>query len=488
MKRTLNPLRVLSAHWTRSGAVLCSVVALSSCAMGPNYVRPTIATGTAYKESQGWKPADPQDATPRGAWWEIFADPRLNELEAQVAIDNQTVKAAEAAVRAARALTQQARAAFFPLVSANATATRSGRGSANSSNGSVTSGSTVGNNYNIGLDATWEIDLWGGIRRSVEASEANAQASAADLESARLSAQALLAEDYFLLRVQDAQVQLFEDTVTAYQRSLDLTRNQYNVGVVARADVVQAETQLKSTQAQALDARITRAQLEHAIAILIGKPPSEFSLEVAAVPTRYPAIPVGMPSELLERRPDIAAAARRTAAANAQVGVTEAAFFPQLTLSASGGFQSSVLSQLFSAPSRYWSLGPALAQSIFDAGLRRAQTAQALATYDQTVATYRQTVLTGFQDVEDNLAALRILQQEAVVQDEAVKAARESLAITLNQYRAGTINYLAVTVIQAIAFSNERAALAIAGRRLVGEVSLIRALGGGWNATTLAAP
>ena len=271
----------------------------------------------------------------------------------------------------------------------------------------------------------------------------------------------------------------------AYQRSLQLTRNQYAVGVAARADVAQAETQLKSTQAQAIDAGVQRAQLEHAIAVLLGKAPADFSVAAESVPTEFPPMPPGLPSELLERRPDIAAAERRAAAANAQIGVAEAAFFPLLTLSATGGFQSSVLSQLFSLPSRYWSLGSALAQTIFDAGLRRAQTAQAIATYDENVANYRQTVLNGFQEVEDNLAALRILEQEASVQDEAVKSARESLAITLNQYRAGTANYLAVVVVQATALANERTALAIQSRRLFASVALIKALGGGWNAAAL---
>jgi NodT family efflux transporter outer membrane factor (OMF) lipoprotein len=332
---------------------------------------------------------------------------------------------------------------------------------------------------------SWEVDLWGRVRRTVEASEASAQASVADLESAKLSAQAQLAEDYFLLRVQDTQIRLLNDTVDAYQRSLQLTRNQYAVGVAARADVAQAETQLKSTQAQAIDAGILRAQLEHAIAVLLGKAPADFSIAAEVVTTEFPAIPTGLPSELLERRPDIAAAERRTAAANAQIGVAEAAFFPSLTLSATGGFQSSVMSELFSLPSRYWSIGSTLAQVIFDAGLRRAQTDQAIATYDENVANYRQTVLLGFQDVEDNLAALRILEQEAAVQDEAVKAARESLTITLNQYRAGTANYLAVVVAQAIALSNERTALGILGRRLAASVALIKALGGGWNAAAL---
>jgi NodT family efflux transporter outer membrane factor (OMF) lipoprotein len=418
----------------------------------------------------------------------VFNDPQLDALLGQVEVSNQTIKAAEARVREARALTQQAQAAYFPIVTANASATRGGGratigGSTDVSGGGV--GGAVRNSYNVSLDVNWEIDLWGRVRRTVEAGEATAQASVADLEAAKLSAQAQLAEDYFLLRAQDAQIRLLNDTVDAYQKSLQLTRNQYAVGVAARADVAQAETQLKSTQAQALDAGVQRAQLEHAIAVLLGKAPANFSIAPEAVATTFPPIPLGLPSELLERRPDIAAAERRTAAANAQVGVAEAAFFPSLTLSATGGFQSSVLSQLFTLPSRYWSLGPALAATIFDAGLRRAQTAQAMATYDENVANYRQTVLAGFQEVEDNLAALRILEQEAAVQDEAVKSARESLTITLNQYRAGTANYLAVVVAQAVALSNERTALTILGRRLTASVTLTKALGGGWDAAQL---
>jgi len=307
-----------------------------------------------------------------------------------------------------------------------------------------------------------------------------------DLGAAKLSAQAELAQDYWLLRVQDAQIRLLNDTVGAYERSLQLTRNQYAAGVAGRSDVVQAETQLKSTQALALDAGIQRAQLEHAIAILTGKAPAELSLSTVTLEPKFPDIPTGLPSELLERRPDIAAAERRAAAANAKIGVAEAAFFPAVTLSATGGFQSSVIGNLLSVPSRYWSLGAALAQVVFDAGLRRAQTDQAIAAYDESVANYRQTVLSAFQDVEDNLAGLRILEQEAGVQDEAVKAARESLAIVLNQYRAGTANYLAVIVIQAAALNNERTAITILGRRLTASVALIKALGGGWNETPVA--
>jgi NodT family efflux transporter outer membrane factor (OMF) lipoprotein len=338
----------------------------------------------------------------------------------------------------------------------------------------------VANVYNVQLDATWELDLWGRVRRNVESSEAGEQASTADLESAKLSAQAQVATDYLLLRVQDAVIQLLLDTASAYDKSLTLTKNQYAVGVAGRSDVVLAETQLKSTQAQAIDAKVLRAQLEHAIAVLIGKPPSEFSIAPAQVSKVFPDIPVGVPSELLERRPDVAGAERRAAAANAQIGVAEAAFYPTLTLSATGGFASSSIANLFSLPSRYWSVGAALAQTLFDAGLRQAQTDQAIAAYDGSVAVYRQTVLAAFQDVEDNLAALHYLEEEAVVQDEAVQAARESLTITLNQYRAGTANYLAVVVVQAGALNNERTAVTILGQRYAASVALIKALGGGW--------
>jgi len=468
--------------------VAWTAVALFGCTAGPDYVRPPVATPAAYKEAQGWKQASPQDEKPRGNWWEVFNDAQLNALVTQVAISNQTIKGAEAAVRAAQAIVDEARAAFFPVVTANASMTRSG-GRPSVSGGSVNSTGGAGgrDSYNVSLEASWEIDLWGKVRRAVESSEESAQASQAQLQAATLSAQATLAEDYFMLRAQDAQIRLLNETVAAYEKSLQLTRNQYAVGVAGRSDVVQAETQLKSTQAQAIDAMVLRAQLEHAIAVLIGKPPAEFSIAVEPVPTEFPVIPVDLPSELLERRPDIAAAERQTAAANAQIGVAESAFFPALTLSANGGYQSTMLSQLFTMPSRYWSLGPELAEVIFDAGLRSAQTAQAIATYDQNVATYRQTVLAAFQDVEDNLAALRILEQEAAVQDEAVKAARESVTITLNQYRAGTVNYLAVVVVQATALTNERTALTILGQRLTDSVALIKALGGGWNQTPPAA-
>jgi len=456
--------------------------------VGPDYVRPSAPVPAAYKEAVDWKVAQPSDDTPRGNWWEVFGDADLNALVAQVDISNQTVLAAEARVREARAATQAATAALFPVVNANAAAVRSGasRSGSTSTGAAPSGGSRVGNSFNVALDASWEVDLWGGIRRSIEASSATAQATVADLAGATLSAQGLLAQDYLLLRVEDAQIALFQETVAAYQRSLQLTQNQYAAGTVARGDVAQAETQLKATQAQAVDAALTRAQLEHAIAVLVGKPPAELSIAPRPLTAVFPEIPVAVPSTLLERRPDIAAAERRAASANAQIGVAQAAFFPALTLSATGGFQNSMLSNLLSLPSRYWSLGAALAQTVFDAGLRSAQKAQAIATYDETVANYRSTVLSGFQDVEDNLAALTLLSQEAAFQDDAVKSARQALAIALNQYRAGTINYLAVVVLQAAALNNERTALAIEARRLAASVGLIKALGGGWNEDALA--
>ena len=455
------------------------VIALAGCMVGPDYMRPAAPTSAGFKEAQGWKVAQPRDDAPRGSWWDAFADPDLDRLELEVDVSNQTIQAAEARVREAQAATQAARAGLFPAINGNAAAVRSSRAGSAGAPG-------VTNSYNVALDLSWEIDLWGRVRRGIEASGAAAQASAADLAAAKLSVQALLAQDYLLLRVQDAEIALLRDTVAGYERSLTLTRNQYAAGIVARGDVAQAEAQLASTQAQALDATIQRAQLEHAIAVLVGKPPSELAIAPQALAAVFPQIPVAVPSELLERRPDIAAAERRTASANAQIGVAQAAFYPSLSLGAAGGVQSSVLGNLLSLPSRYWSIGPALAQTIFDAGLHQAQKAQAIAVYDETVATYRATVLAGFQEVEDNLAALSILEREAAVQADAVKAAGDSAAIAANQYKAGIANYLAVVVLQTASLNSQRTALAILARRLTASVGLIKALGGGWNATALA--
>ena len=464
------PLRVFA---------VAAAAVLAGCMAGPDYIRPAAPAPAAYKEAQGWKVAQPRDDAPRGRWWEAFADPDLDRLAGEVEVSNQTVQAAAARVREAQASTAAARSALFPAINLNAAALRTSR-AANASTPSVT------NSYNAALDLSWEIDLWGRIRRGIEASETSAQASAADLAAAQLSMQALLAQDYLTLRVVDAEIALLHDTVAGYERSLSLTRNQYAAGIVARGDVAQAEAQLASTQAQEQDAMIQRAQLEHAIAVLVGKPPAELAITPKPLAAVFPQIPVAVPSELLERRPDIAAAERRTASANAEIGVAQAAFYPALSLGATGGVQSSVIGNLLTLPARYWSIGPAIAQAIFDAGLRQAQKEQAIATYDETVANYRATVLNGFQEVEDNLAALSILEREAVLQDTAVKAARESATIANNQYKAGTTTYLAVVVLQSAALNSERTALGILARRLTASVGLIKALGGGWNATALA--
>ena len=469
-------------------AVASGLLVLAACTVGPDYVRPTADTPAAFKEMEGWKTAQPRDQELRGKWWESYNDPLLNELVEQVSVSNQNLVQAAAQFRQARALVQSARASYMPSVSASASATRSqspsgfvGQNQNLNANGPSTS-------YSLSLDAVWEPDLWGRVRRTVESNAAGAQASAADLQALRLSVQAELAQNYFQVRALDAQKQLFDDTIAAYQRSLTLTQNQYTAGVVAKVDVIQAQTQLKTTQAQALDIGVQRAQLEHAIALLLGKPPSGFSLVVAPLTALPPAFPVGVPSSLLERRPDIAAAERRMAAANAQIGVAEAAYYPSLTLSATGGYQSSSFSNWLTAPSRFWSLGPALAQTLFDGGLRRAQTDQAIAAYDANVAGYRQTVLTGFQEVEDNLVALRILEEEAAIQDEAVQNARQSVALTTNQYKAGIVSYLNVVTVQATALVNERTAVDVLNRRLAASVLLVKALGGGWNASDLPTP
>jgi len=460
----------------------CSVVAsLAACTVGPDYRRPTVETPDAFKENAGWTVATPADDAPRGAWWKVYGDPDLDALEDQAVGHNQSIAQAEASYRAARTLVDQARASYFPVVTGSGTFTRSGRGNA-------ASGGATGNQREVALDASWEIDLWGRVRRQVESEQASADASAAELANIALSTQAAIASDYFQLRQLDTQLQLLVDTVQAYQRSLDVTRNRYAGGVAARVDVAQAETQLKQTQVSAIDLGTSRAQLEHAIALLLGKPASSFSIPAkrwaAFDAKRAPAIPAsGVPSQLLQRRPDIANAERTVAAQNAQIGVAKAAYFPTLSLTGQGGFESSAGAQLFSIPARFWSIGPQLAQTLFDAGLRRAQTAQAVANYDASVAAYRQTVLAGFADVEDQLAALRILEREAAAQDDVVASAREALALTLNQYKAGTVSYLNVVTEQATALQNERNAVSIFGSRMTYSVALVKALGGGWTAS-----
>ena len=462
-------------------AILLTAV-IAGCAVGPDYRKPEAPTAVQYKELQGWREAQPQDQLPRGSWWTVFGDAELDRLMQRVEISNQNIRIAEARLRQARAVADQARAGLFPTVSANASATRS-KSPSLSNQPNFATGAV--NNYNLGLNAGWELDLWGRVRRSVEAGEANWQASAAQLEAARLSARATLAQQYFALRVADTTKRVLEDTVKAYARSLELTQNRYNAGVAARVDVVQAEVQLKSAQASLIDVGVDRAQLEHAIALVLGDVPANFALAPSDLAIRMPQVPVALPSELLERRPDIAAAERTMAAANAQIGVAKAAYFPTLTLTGATGFRTTNLANLLSAPSRFWSLGAAAVEGIFDGGLRRATSDQALAGYDVQVATYRQAVLTGFQEVEDNLAALRILEEEAALQDEVVLAARHALELTTNQYSAGVVSYLNVITAQTTALANERTAVNVLGRRLTASVGLIHALGGGWTAEEL---
>lgn len=450
------------------------ILALTACSVGPNYLRPAAPVPAAYQESVGWKIARPGGGSLRQAWWLLFNDPQLAALEDQVLISNQNVILAEAQLRQAKALVQAARAGYYPGVTAGASVTRSGKGEAPAST-----------DYSLPVDLSWEADLWGKIRRGVAASADSAQASEADLAGARLSAQAELAQDYFLLRIQDAQKELFAATVASYQMALDLTRNRYASGMVSKADLLLAQTQLKTAKAQAIDLDVQRSQLEHAVALLIGKPASGFTLPAAHLAAVFPQIPAGLPSQLLERRPDIASAERRMAAANEQIGIAKAAFFPTVRFSASAGLEALSLASWFTWPSRFWAVGPAVSESLLDGGLRQAQSEQARAAYDATVASYRQTVLSAFREVEDNLAALRILEAEAQAQDDALQSSRESLAVTLNQYRAGTIGYLNVTVAQSTALANDRTAVGILGLRLTAGVLLIKALGGGWDTTQL---
>ena len=455
-------------------ACLSTLTLLNGCTLGPDFLRPSVQIPTEYREAKGWKTAEPQDQLPAGAWWALYNDPVLNELVQQVAISNQNVLAAEAQYRQAQALLSGSRAAWFPTLGSSVSATRS-QGAATSASAS---NSPVRNADRISLTSAWELDLWGRISRTVEANSNSAEASADDLAAARLSAQATLAQSYLQLRINDAQQRLLSETLKAYQRSYEITSNRYQAGVAGQADVAQAETQVKSTQAQYIDLGIQRAQLEHAIAILIGKLPSEFKLAAIDDTPTLPEIPLALPSTLLERRPDVAAAERRAAAANAQIGVAQAAFFPTLTLSASGGYQNSTFTDIISTPYRFWSLGPALAMTLFDAGARSAAKDQAIAGFDRTAATYRQTVLTAFQEVEDNLAALSILAEEKAVQKAATKAANQFLTLTNNQYLAGTVSYLNVATAQTAALSAERSSLDLLNRQFTNSVALLKALGG----------
>ena len=463
-------------------SIIFVLLLLAGCAVGPDYKRADVETPAAFKEAEGWKQAEPRDDAQRGNWWELYGDQQLNDLVKQVAVSNQNVRAAEAQYRQAAALLDATQAQYYPTLSAGVSANRGQGTSSASSASTVTPGAPIRNTARASLSVSWEADVWGRIRRTVEANEASAQASNDDLRSALLSAQATLVQTYLQLRVIDAERKMLNDTVVAYDRSLQITKNQYAAGIVGRVDVAQAESQLKSTQAQAIDIGVQRAQYEHAIATLVGKAPANFRIEANDSVPALPSIPLALPSQLLERRPDIASAERSMAAANAQIGVAQAAYFPDLSISGTGGYQSSSFSQLLTLPNRFWSVGPALALTLFDAGARSAAKAQAVAAYDKNVAVYRQTVLTAFQEVEDNLAALRILADEAEPQKAAAVSAAEAQTITNNQYKAGTVSYLNVVTTQAAALNAARSDLDITGRQLVASAALLKALGGNWQA------
>jgi NodT family efflux transporter outer membrane factor (OMF) lipoprotein len=464
-------------RFTRGLSAAAGLTLVAACAVGPDYHRPKFDAAPNYKEAGDWKPSEPSDALSRGPWWEIYQDDALNQLEVRIDISNQNVKAAAAAFDQARALVAQARAGFWPTVGVSAARQR----------GSV-DGARAQTTDSAGASGNWYLDIWGAIRRTTESNRASAQASAAALAAARLSAQAELAIDYFELRAQDQLQKLLDDTVVAEQLSLQIAESRYRFGVAARADVVSATAQLLSSQAQQVNAKIQRALLEHAIAVLIGQQPASFSLTPSAMRSDVPTVPAGIPSTLLERRPDVAQAERKVAAANAQIGVATAAFFPSLTLSGSDDYTSHTWSHLFSVPNRVWSLGPSLAETLFDGGLRRAQVAQARAAYDLSVDNYRQTVLIGFQQVEDEIVTLRVLEQQSVIEDAAVAAAREAEKLTLNQYKAGTVPYSSVITAQTTRLSAEQTALAVLSSRLQASVALIEAVGGGWNASQLPLP
>jgi NodT family efflux transporter outer membrane factor (OMF) lipoprotein len=463
----------------------------SACTPGPKYAKPPVSAPLAYKElapstagpAGEWKAFEPQDQVIRGKWWEVFNDPQLNSLEERVDVSNQNLKVAEAQFRQARDVIRIKGSQLYPTVSAGPYITAE-QFSKNAPNPTTKAGQTEGD-YVLPFDLSYEIDAWGRIRRTIEAAKASAQASAADLETARLSIHAELAVDYFALRGLDAQKQLLDSTVVAYQKALDLTTSRYTGGLAAKVEVEQAATQLESTEAQAIDVGVQRARFEHAIAALIGQPASTFAIPVSPLDTSPPKIPAGVPSDLLQRRPDIAAAERRMAAANAEIGVAQTAYYPTLSLSAAAGLEGSNPANWFAWPSRFFAVGPALLETLYDAGRRHAYTDQAWAAYDANVATYRENVLTAFQEVEDNLAGLRILEAESAKQSQAVQSAESSLGLSMNRYRGGLVTYLEVITAQSAALSNERTAVDILTRRMDSTVLLIKALGGGWDASKL---
>lgn len=468
-------------------SALLAAAVLSGCALAPTYERPATPQPAAFKELQdsasaGWAPAAPADALDRGPWWTLFDDPVLDGLVRQVEVSNQNVAAAVAAYSQARALVAQQRASLFPNVTLTGGANRNGNGGGNDNNNGRTS-----NSFRLNIGSSWEPDVWGRLRAGVSAAQANAQASAADLASARLSAQGELAADYFSLRSVDAQRALLATTIEGYQRVLKITQNRFDVGIVPHSDVYQAQTQLASAQSDDLTLARQRAQLEHAIAVLVGKAPADFALAPAPWNVTVPDVPVGVPSTLLERRPDIAASERAVAAANAQIGLVRAAYFPQIGLTASYGPSASAIGDLFKASSMAWALGLSATETIFNGGANRAAVQGADAAREQAVARYRQTVLDAFADVEDQLNATRVLAQQQDLQRQASAAADKVEEQVLNRYKAGQVSYSEVVQAQVTALNARRALVQTQGNRQTTAVALIQSLGGGWHADQLTA-
>lgn len=461
-----------------------AVLLLGGCTVGPNYSRPATEVPSNYKEAGDFKTAQPSDAMAKGKWWEVYGDARLNDLEEQVAISNQTLKEAQAQFVIARAAITTNRAAYYPTLTGNASAAGT-RQSQNRALFGTTSPFTYADYQLPPIDVSWEPDVWGRVRRTVEAARSEAQATAADLANTQLSLQAELALDYFQLRGLDSQQQLLDSTVRSYEKALQLTDSRYKGGVASAVDVAQAQTQLETTRAQAIDVAVDRTAFEHAIAVLIGKAPAEFTQALMPLTIPPPIIPSGLPSELLERRPDIAAAERRMQEANAQIGVARSAYYPVFSFTGGGGFESEQIHNLLTGPSAFWSLAGSAAELLFDGGQRRGLNEQARAAYDKSVDTYRQTTLTAFQEVEDNLSALHILENEARVQDAAVAAAEHSLDLSNSRYKGGVASYLEVTTAQSAALGDERADVDVLTRRMAASVLLIKALGGGWGASQL---
>ena len=479
----------------RLNVVLCVLPVLAAgCMVGPDYQRPDAPVPPGFKENIGWKPGQPRDEIDKGAWWSVYNDPELDRLERMVDVSNQTVKQFEAQYRNAVALVGEARASLFPTATATAGVTRShggggggGFASTGGGGGGIGGGggratSTI---YTLSGNATWDLDVWGRVRRQIESNVAEAQVSAGDLANAKLSAQATLATDYFDLRAEDSLERLLRETVAAYQRALDIVQNQYRAGTMSSSDVVTAQAQLESAKAQLVGVGVQRQQYEHAIAMLTGHAPSELTLPPAPLTSNVPVVPAGLPSDLLERRPDVAAAERQMQQENALIGVQVAAYYPDISLSALGEFTGSPLGAIFNASNRVWSLGASAAETLYSGGQRPAAVRAAKATYDQYVAVYRQTVLTAFQQVEDALSNLRILERQAAAEAIAVNATRKAVEVELNAYRAGTVAYTSVITEQTLLLGNQQTALSIQQSRLVASVALIEALGGGWSASQL---